>query len=226
MQSITGLLIATCLFVGLHFALSAARAPLVARIGRVPFLGLYSLIAIATFVWMILAYRAAEATPLWPHAAWSRWLAIVVMPLASILLMCGYLTANPTAVGGERVLAKGGAAHGIVKVTRHPVLWAIALWAAVHLIANGSDAALIFFGGLLVLSLGGMAHIEAKRAAESGWRQLAANSSVIPFVAVAQGRARGWLSELGWWRLALGLAVYLVFLFGHPRLIGVPVLAG
>ena len=220
------LIIATLAFVGLHFALSAAREPIVARIGRGPFLGLYSLVAIATLIWMILAYRAADAAALWPHAAWSRWLAVVAILFATILLVSGFATPNPTAVGGERVLAKGAGAHGIFKVTRHPIQWSFALWAAAHLIANGTDAGLIFFGGLLVLSLGGMAHIEAKRAAEPGWQQLAANSSAIPFVAVVEGRARGWLSELGWWRLALGLAVFLVFLFGHPRVIGVPVLAG
>jgi uncharacterized membrane protein len=223
---VTSLLIATLAFVGLHFALSAAREPITARIGIGPFRGLYSLLAIATFIWMIVAYRAAEATPLWPHAAWSRWLAVIVMLFASILLVCGYLSPNPTAVGGERVLAKGAGAYGIFKVTRHPILWSFALWAAVHLIANGTDAALILFGGLLVLSLGGIAHIEAKRAADPGWQQLAASSSVIPFVAVAQGRASGWLPELGWWRVALGIAVYLVFLFGHRPVIGVPILAG
>ena len=224
MQPIASLLIATCLFVGLHFALSAAREPVMARVGSGPFRGLYSLLAIAAFIWMIVAYRAADATALWPQAAWSRWLAVVVMSLAAIFLVCGFATPNPTAVGGERLLAQGAAARGIFKVTRHPVLWAIALWAAVHLIANGTDAALIFFGGLLTLSLGGIAHIEAKRAAEPGWQQLAATSSVIPFVAVAEGRARGWLPELGWWRVALGIAVYLVFLFGHRHVIGLPIL--
>lgn len=224
MQPITSLLIAACLFVGLHFALSAARQPIMARIGSGPFRGLYSLLAIAAFIWMIMAYRAADATALWPNAAWSRWLAVVVMALATIFLVCGFATPNPTAVGGERLLAQGAAARGIFKVTRHPVLWAIALWAGVHLIANGTDAALIFFGGLLILSLGGMAHIEAKHAAEPGWQQLAANSSAIPFVAVLEGRARGWLSELGWWRVALAIAVYLVFLFGHRHVIGVPVI--
>jgi len=224
MQPITSLLLATLLFVGLHFALSAAREPITARIGSGPFRGLYSLVAIATFIWMIVAYRAADATALWPHAAWSRWLALIVMALAAIFLVCGFATPNPTAVGGERLLAKGAAAHGIFKVTRHPILWSFALWAAVHLIANGTDAALIFFGGLLVLVLGGIAHIEAKRAAEPGWQQLATTSSVVPFVAVIQGRARGWMAELGWWRVALGIAVYLVFLFGHRAVIGVPVL--
>jgi uncharacterized membrane protein len=221
---VVGLLIATVLFVGLHFLLSAVREPLVARIARRPFLGLYSLIAIITLAWMITAYRTAPYVELWPHAAWSRWLAIAVMPVATLLLVCGFLTPNPTAVGGERVLARADSAAGIFKVTRHPVMWAIALWSAVHLLANGTLASLIFFGGLLVLSLGGIAHIERRRATDSGWQRLAAASSVIPFIAIVQGRAPGWLRELGLWRVALGLVVYLVLLFGHREVFGVPIL--
>lgn len=62
------LLIAATAFVGTHFLMShPLRAPLVSRLGEKGFLGLYSLVAAATMIWMILAYRAAPVTPmLWP----------------------------------------------------------------------------------------------------------------------------------------------------------------
>ena len=52
-------LIAACVaFVGSHFLLShPLRAPLVARLGTGPFMGLYSLVALASFAWLVVAYR-------------------------------------------------------------------------------------------------------------------------------------------------------------------------
>ena len=115
---------------------------------------------------------------------------------------------------------------GIQKVTRHPILWAIALWAALHLTANGDLAAVIFFGGLLVMSLGGMVHMEARKRAEPGdaWTRFADQSSLVPFAGIIAGRLRVSLAEIGWSRIAAGLILYLVFLFGHRVVIDVPLL--
>ncbi|MFP5435348.1 MAG: NnrU family protein, partial [Alphaproteobacteria bacterium] len=89
-------LIAATAFVGTHFILShPLRAPLVARLGEKGFLGVYSLVAAITLIWMIVAYRAAPVTPmLWPVGDGLWAIATVIMLVASILLL-GSLVGNP-----------------------------------------------------------------------------------------------------------------------------------
>jgi uncharacterized membrane protein len=216
-------IIATIAFLGTHFVLSwgPVRSALVARLGRGPFLGVYSLVAVATFIWMNMTYIRAPVTEVWPHTTTAKEIAWVVMIFAAVFLVCGAATPNPTAVGGGRVAEP----RGIFKVTRHPILWAVALWALVHMGTTGDAASLIFFGGLALLSLGGMAHIDAKKRAENPQRfaRIAAVTSVIPFVALAAGRTRVTLSEIGWPRLIVGLALYLILLYGHEWAIGIVV---
>ena len=226
--SFTPLIAATLAFVAGHFVLSAApvRAALTGALGRIGFLVGYSLYAIATFVWMNKAFTRAPFEDLWGDPVWARWLAVAVMPLASTLLAAGVMTANPAAVGFEKLMAADRPPMGIQKVTRHPVLWAIALWAALHLAANGDLASVIFFGGILVLSLAGMVHMEARKRAEPGdaWTRFAERSSLVPFAGIVEGRVRVSPSEIGWSRIAAGVILYLVFLFGHRVVIDVPLL--
>jgi uncharacterized membrane protein len=215
------LIVATLAFVFGHFLLSWApvRDALVARLGRGPFLGVYSVFALATFVWMNMTYSRAPVTELWPHTLAAKQVAWVVMLLASLLLVCGATTPNPTSVGGERVAES----RGIFKVTRHPILWAVALWALTHMGTTGDAASQIFFGGLALLSLGGMVHIDAKTRREDPPRfaRLAAETSAIPFAALLSGRARVTLTEIGWGRILGGLALYLILLYGHQWVIGI-----
>jgi uncharacterized membrane protein len=68
--------------------------------------------------------------------------------------------------------------------------------------------------------------IDAKRARAYGprWAPFAAQTSVLPFAAIAAGRTRLVVSEIGTWRLLLGVVVYVALLAGHRWLIGVPAL--
>jgi uncharacterized membrane protein len=110
----------------------------------------------------------------------------------------------------------------MVRITRHPFLWGVALWALVHLIVNGDLAGLILFGALLVLALGGTVSIDAKRRRAFGeqWTQFAAVTSCVPFAAIAAGRNRlgAALLEIGIWRPLAALAVYAVVFYLHGRL--------
>lgn len=228
--SFTPLLAATAAFVLSHFILSAGpvRRVLAGALGEGAFLIGYSLVAAATFIWMSLAYARAPFEDLWGDPMWMRWVAVAVMPLATVLLVAGLATASPAAVGHRRVLPRAPAPRGIQKVTRHPVLIAIALWAALHLATNGDLASVILFGGLLVLALGGIAHLEARRRADDGeaWAAFARESSVVPFAALVAGRTRVSLAEIGWNRVAAGIVLYVVLLFGHRVVIDAPILPG
>jgi uncharacterized membrane protein len=226
----TSLLAATLIFVLGHFLLSAmaVRGALIKTLGPRGFQAAYSVFAIATFVWMNMAFSRAPFEDLWGDPLWARWAAVAVMPLACILFAAGVLTANPNAVGVGEFVAAGRGPVGIQKVTRHPVLWAVNIWAALHLAANGDMASLIFFGGILALGLGGMAHMEARKTAEGGadWARFADNSSAVPFTGLLGGRVTVTLAEIGWGRIAAGVVLYLIFLFGHRLVIDVPLLPG
>ena len=172
---------------------------------------------------MVLAWRDAPHVELWVADGALGHLALVVMPFAFILLSYGIFTPNPTAIMQGGLLDDENPARGIVKVCRHPIMWAIALWAASHIAANGDLAAVVFIGALLVLAVVGMARIDAKKraAAGDGWARFAAVTSVVPFAALAQGRTTLTMSELGWWQAALGLVLYALFLALHGWLFGV-----
>jgi uncharacterized membrane protein len=112
-------------------------------------------------------------------------------------------------------------ARGIVRITRHPFLWGVALWALVHLIVNGDLAAFILFGSLLVLALVGTVSIDAKRRRAFGeqWTQFAGVTSNIPFAAVVTGRNRlgPALREIGLWRPLAAIAVYVAAFYLHGQ---------
>lgn len=223
--STTALVLAVLAFVGGHFLLAGTplRQVFVDMVGgEGRFRGVFSLYSAVTLIWVALAYGRAPYQPLWPDAAWLRLIPIVVLPFASILLIAGLSTPSPTAVGGERAAELPDPVPGIMKVTRHPFLWGVALWAVSHLLANGDTASLLLFGGMAVLALGGMASIDAKAARRMGpaWGPIVMRSSVIPFAAIAAGRAKLAFAEIGWARIAGGIALYLALLLAHPWIAG------
>lgn len=224
--TLTALTLAILAFVGGHFLASspAVRGPLVTRLGERVFAGLYSAAAIALFIWMLIAYGRAPYVELWPTPEWARSLPVIVMPLATLLLVGGYGQRNPTAVMQSIPPAGTDPAPGILKITRHPIMWAIGLWALAHLPASGDAASLLLFAGLAVLALAGTLAIDAKRRRRDpdGFERLAAATSNLPFAAMLTGRARLRYSELGWVRLLVAGVVYFVLIFAHPFIAGVP----
>ncbi len=225
-QGLDSLIASTVLFVAWHFILSSdpVRASLTERLGGRAFLGLYAAVALATLVWIAVAYAGAPSVPIWPRMPALAWLSVVVMPFAFILLAAGVTTPSPTGVATEAA-PEPPPCRGIVTVTRHPVLWAIALWAMTHILAAGDAASLIMMGGLSVLALGGMWHIDRRREATLGsaWGPVLLTTSAIPFAAILASRTRLDWAGIGWWRPALGLALYGIFAAAHQWLFGVGV---
>ncbi len=215
-------LLASVAFVALHFVLSAlgVRARGIAALGERAYLGVYSLLALGAFAWLIIEWRAAPYVEFYATPAWTRWVPNLTMPIAYTLLIMGYTIRSPTVAG---VSAGTEGPTGILRITRHPALWGFGLWGLSHLAANGDLRALALFGGLALLSFGGMAHIDARRRVTGGeaWARFAAASSTVPFAAILAGR-QTWPSfaELGWWRIALGLGGWAAMLFLHEWLIG------
>ena len=220
MDSTLQLLLATLAFLVIHIVPSTPVRALATRlIGERPYLGLFSLASLAGLAWMAYAYKQAAFFALWPGL---HLLPLAVTPFAFVLLACGVLARNPMLTGQAGALKHPEAARGMLRITRHPVMWAIMLWAGAHVLAIGSLQAAIMFGGLFLLAAAGTTLQDARKAAQLGedWKRFAARTSNIPFVAIAQGRNALSLREIGWLHPAIGLALFGVLLYLHGWLFG------
>jgi len=223
MDPIPHLVVATLVFIGAHFVSSTPlRATLVEAVSERVYLGLFSALSLATVVWMIWAYSHAPFQPLWQTPGLRLW-PLIVMPFALILVVAGLMTRNPTAVMQQEALKTSEPARGIIRVTRHPMMWGFMLWAGVHILARGDLASLIFFGGFLFLAAAGTVLIDARKADLLGddWKRFADVTSNVPFGAIVSGRNRFNFAEIGWQRIGAGIAAYIAILFVHPYLFGV-----
>jgi uncharacterized membrane protein len=225
----TQLIVAALFLLASHFGISSTplRPWLVARIGERAYLALYSLIALGAIIWVIRAWARAPYVELWPVTAATAAVPLIVLPFAFVLAVAGLSTPNPTAVGTPAETLGGDAVRGIFRITRHPFQWSVVLWAVAHVIANGDLAGIIMFVTFGALAGIGTVLIDRKYALRRGadWQAFASATSNLPFAAILAGRQRFVFAEIGWWRVALGLAIYLVLLALHPWLFGAPPLA-
>lgn len=219
------LALATLYFIGIHLFVSGTtlRDRITDKIGEGPYMGLFSLASLAGMIWMCSAYANAPTVHLWGGLPGMVPISMIGTFLGFVLAVVGFTTPSPTSAGGEALLDGDDPCKGILRVSRHPAMWGIAIWAAFHIPATGDVASVIFFGGLLVLSLLGPAAIDRKRARKLGdsWERFASLTSVVPFVAIIEGRNRFVLSEIGVSRIAAAIAVWCGFLYGHGYLFGV-----
>ncbi|MBT5433831.1 MAG: NnrU family protein [Alphaproteobacteria bacterium] len=221
----TTLILACIAFVASHIVLSgtALRGMIAGRISEPGFLAVFSLVALASITWMVIAFNSAGYVEVWNAGRALKGIAWIVMLPAVLFVVCGNVTPNPSSVGSEKLLQKDDIARGIFTVTRHPLMWGIALWAIAHVMANGDLAGLIFFGTMLVLTLAGVASQEQKKRARAGdaWDRFAAKTSFLPFLAIIERRTSLDLKGIGWWRATVSAVVYAALVLLHPWVIGV-----
>ncbi|MGH8766007.1 MAG: NnrU family protein [Burkholderiales bacterium] len=210
----------TLAFLATHFISSTPLRPALARaIGEKGYIGAYALVAFVTLGWMIWAYKRTATVPLWEGL---RLAPAILMPFSFILLACGLLTRNPTAVGQAKAMKADEPARGIIRITRHPMMWGFILWSAAHILARGEMKATVFFGAFLLLAALGALLIDRRKEQTLGedWQRFAKATSYFPFLAIAQGRNRFDAKEIGWRNPAIGLALYALFLWFHPAMFG------
>ena len=208
-----GLFLSSIAFVGTHFLLAhPLRDPLVRGLGERAFEGFYSIIALITFGAMIYFYRViGREPPLW-DAGEAGWIAgTLLMWLASILFV-GSFVKNPALVGSRGPV---GGPTGVFVITRHPMMWAFAIWAAVHLLVLAMPKALVFDGAVILLALAGSAGQDAKKARRMGenWHDWTAETAFVPFT-------RG-LSYPGTVALVGGTLLFLIATWAHPLPAGI-----
>jgi len=225
----TLLIAAAIAFVLLHLLVSGTRLrdALTGTIGEGPYMGLFSLASLGLIVWLCMSYGPARADALnavwWSATPATKVVQLGLMLLAFLLVVPGLTTPNPTSVRQEGALEKPDVVKGMLRITRHPFLWGVAVWAAGHLMVNGDLASLVLFGSLLALAVFGTTSIDAKRKRVLGatWDGFAAQTSNLPFAAIAAGRQSLKVGEIGWWRLALAVALWAGTIFGHRLAFGV-----
>lgn len=218
------LVVAALFMVGTHLGISSSqlRAELVQRVGERVYRLLYSLLALLAIGWLVEAWRQAPFRPLWEPGPGLAHLPLVVMPVAALLIVCSVTASNPTAIGQRLDPDAPEPATGILRVTRHPFMWGVALWGIAHLLARGDLASVLFFGAFAALALAGTVTIDAKRlrAAPPGWGVFLQATSNVPLVAILQRRQRLAWREIGLPRVAGALALYVLVLWAHPHLFG------
>ena len=187
--AMTILILGIAIFIGVHLVPSASSLSdrLRKRLGNNPYRGLFSLVSLIGFVLLVVGMGRAPFVPLWDPPAWAHRVAIWSMPVALILLVAAFMPTN------------------VKRLTRHPMLWGVTVWASVHLLANGDLASLILFGSFGAFSLFDMWSAN-RRGAEL-------SSRAVPF-----------------WRDLLvaivGGLIYFALLHGHAWLFGMPVALG
>lgn len=187
----TLLVLGLVLFLGVHSVRIVAddwRSAQIARRGEKAWKGLYTLVSIAGFVLIVWGYGQARAEPvvLWQPPLWTRHLASLFVLLAFVLLAAAYVPRN-----------------AIKARLHHPMVAGVKLWAFGHLLANGTLADVLLFGGFLVWAV--LCFRAARR------RDRAAGTAYPPGTAPATALT-----------LVAGVAAWVVFaLWLHAWLIGV-----
>ena len=178
----TTLIIGLALFLGVHsvsIVNAAWRDNVVARIGKGPWQGLYSLVAAAGLVLVVYGYGVARQDPviLYVPPLWLRHLTLGLMIPVFVLLLAPYFPGR------------------IQTTARHPMLLATKLWALAHLFANGTLADVVLFGSFIAWA--GMDRVSMKRreqrevpgASPSKWNDLIVLALGLIIYAVMVGGA-------------------------------------
>lgn len=173
----TVLVLGLFLFLGSHAftRLRQLRDPLEARLGALPFKGLYSLVALAGFVLIIVGYgqyRVAGYIQIWTPTAFLKHLAYLLLMPIFVLLMASY--------GQGKIKSAVG----------HPMLAAVKLWALAHLLVNGDLGSMLLFGSFLAWAV--FARVKLGKTA-----RVRANWTVYDTIAVVGGLG-GWIVMLMW----------------------------
>jgi uncharacterized membrane protein len=184
----TLLILGLILFLGSHSTRVFAdpwRAKRIAAMGELPWKAVYSIVALVGFVLIVYGYADARTAPvvLWNPPVWTRHLAALLTVPAFILLVAAY-------VPGNRIKARVG----------HPMVAGVKIWAFAHLIANGTLADLVLFGGFLAWAV--VDYISARRRDRAAGRTYAVAGAGRDVIVVVVGLA-AWAAFAFWLHAAL-----------------------
>ena len=178
------------LFLGVHSVAIVSpsfRARTIQRVGEGAWKGLYALISLVGFVLICYGFGLARQAPvvLYSPPTWLRHITLLIMLPVFPLVLAAYLPGR------------------IKAAAKHPMLAAVKFWAFAHLLANGSLADVLLFGGFLAWAV--VDRISVKRRSTPQVLRTAPPGPWNDAVAVV-----------------LGLAIYALLIgWAHVRLFGV-----
>lgn len=190
-------------------------------LGAHGYTALFSVVSVLLLLWVVWAAGRAPVVPLWPQSEAARWAVNLALPVAILLGSFGVGAPNPFSFEG-RDDGFDPDRPGIAGVTRQPLLWALLLWSAAHLWANGDLAHVILFGTFALFSGLGMWIVERRRRRLIGpkaWRAQTRRTGLVPFSAFVSGSWRP-QSAPAPLRLGIALLIWIVLIWAHPGVIG------
>lgn len=180
--AIITLIAANVAFVGTHFAMShPLRAPMVKALGAGGFQGVYTVVSFATLAWVYFAFTAAPPADL-PGSGEVGWIAATIITLPAMILLAGSFMGNPALPTPMAETQARAEPKGVFKVTRHPMMWGIGLWAASHIVLFWSTRTLVTALAMGVLALVGAKFQDAKKEVLMGaaWAEWESKTSYWP----------------------------------------------
>ena len=214
--AIITLIAANAAFVGTHFAMShPLRAPMVKALGAGGFQAAYSVVSFAALAWVYFAFKAAPSADL-PGSGEAGWIAATIITLPAMILLAGSLIGNPALPTPMAEAQARAEPKGVFKVTRHPMMWGIGLWALSHLILFWSTRTMVTALAMGILALVGAKLQDAKKEALMGpaWAEWESKTSYGP--------RWGRLLSVGAMPLGVGLVLWLGASWLHLNAAGIP----
>jgi len=195
-EVVTPLIIGLLIFFGIHLVPTQTelRSGLIERFGAGPYKAVFSIMSLIGFILIVVGYGkmqvlAGKNPQIWVPPTWTVHIALPLMIIAMILLVAAYVPSN------------------IKRITKHPMLLAIKVWAFAHFIANGDLASMVLFGSFLAYAV--FDRISLKRRPEAA--DLQATGGIMGDVIAVGG----------------GLILYAAIVFYlHELLIGVAPIPG
>lgn len=193
-------IIGLVVFLGAHVfvSLRGQREALIARVGRGPYLGLFSLVSIVGLLLIGIGfarYRAEGLIPIWYPPAWTRHIVETLMWPASIAVVAAYIPGD------------------IKRVLKHPMLVGVKIWAVAHLCANGDLGGMVLFGAVLIWA--GYDRISLKRRSDPGAPPIPLGGRRNDIIAVVVGTLLYLLLGLLFHPLVIGLPAFGTPALGH-----------
>lgn len=174
------------LFIGVHAVpgLGGLRQTIVSRLGEKPYKAVFAVSSLLGLILIVMGKGEAAFVYLYEPPAWGRLLAVPLMLLAFVLMPAAHMRTN------------------IKRVTRHPMLWGVVLWAVAHLATNGDLASTILFAAFAAYSMLAMVSANLRGVTKSTTRYPLSKDAIV---------------------VVAGFLAYGAFFFLHPYLIGVSI---
>jgi len=213
MSQFEWLTLANLLFVAAHLVMShPLRKPMVALLGERGFLGVYSLVSLCLLAWIGHLFALQRSTLMAWQSSEGLWILASGLTIIALALLLGSLRGNPALPQTGAEVAANARAEGVYAVTRHPMMWAFALWALAHILVWPSPRTVATAGAMGFLALLGAHMQDGKKRALLGeaWSAWEARTSYWPrlsgFARIGMGL---WLAAVAVWLAATWLHVWL-----------------